>query len=123
MARTFQPTQNSPLEFCSTKTSVRFTNVVAHFVFATSAFHFVSAYTKFARTLNKTMFCLLLILHGHNKKDNNKKLLSFLWARQDSNLRPRDYESPALPLRHKPTLFSLLFAIWTTLPTSQKKNI
>ena len=31
------------------------------------------------------------------------------WARQDSNLRPRDYESPALPLRHKPISCDILF--------------
>jgi hypothetical protein len=27
-----------------------------------------------------------------------------LWARQDSNLGPRDYESPALPLSYRPIL-------------------
>ena len=30
---------------------------------------------------------------------------SFIWDRRDSNPRPRDYESPALPLRHSPTVY------------------
>ncbi len=29
------------------------------------------------------------------------------WAQQDSNLQPRDYESPALPLSYRPALLQL----------------
>jgi hypothetical protein len=29
------------------------------------------------------------------------------WAQKDSNLRPRDYESPALPLSYGPQLFTV----------------
>ena len=40
------------------------------------------------------------------------------WARLDSNQRPKDYESSALPLRHKPILVYLIVAL--ALPTSHK---
>ena len=36
------------------------------------------------------------------KRDLNRCSVSFLWDQRDSNPRPRDYESPALPLRHRP---------------------
>ena len=32
-----------------------------------------------------------------------------IWARRDSNPRPKDYESSALPLRHRPVAFLLSF--------------
>ncbi len=32
-----------------------------------------------------------------------------IWARRDSNPRPRDYESPALPLRHRPVTTKVIF--------------
>ena len=42
----------------------------------------------------------------YKELNNNEKRAIFCsfkwWARQDSNLRPKDYESSALPLRHKP---------------------
>ena len=34
------------------------------------------------------------------------KICTKNWDRRDSNPRPRDYESPALPLRHSPRLFN-----------------
>lgn len=37
----------------------------------------------------------------YNKTPNTRGFS--IWARRDSNPRPRDYESPALPLRHSPT--------------------
>ena len=47
------------------------------------------------------------VLKKGNKFSNKKRLricsLSFIiWARRDSNPRPKDYESSALPLRHRP---------------------
>ena len=36
-----------------------------------------------------------------------------IWARRDSNPRPKDYESSALPLRHRPVTTCL----WEVLPT------
>ncbi len=43
----------------------------------------------------------------HPERALKKRLLKLpllfkIWARRDSNPRPRDYESPALPLRHRP---------------------
>lgn len=65
----------------------------------------------------------LKIKSGQEKRALKGSFFSKWWARQDSNLRPRDYESPALPLRHKPIscdiLFNCQFAL-TALPSSQK---
>ncbi len=36
------------------------------------------------------------------KKGGTPKLADDWWARRDSNPRPRDYESPALPLSYRP---------------------
>ena len=41
-------------------------------------------------------------LPKYNKKDLQLQEVSFIWDQRDSNPRPRDYESPALPLRHSP---------------------
>ena len=43
------------------------------------------------------------------KKRHNPKLCPFLWARRDSNPRPKDYESSALPLRHRPVTTFMYF--------------
>ena len=37
-----------------------------------------------------------------NKKEAIYDYFFFIWDQRDSNPRPRDYESPALPLRHSP---------------------
>ena len=43
-----------------------------------------------------------------------------IWARRDSNPRPKDYESSALPLRHRPvTTFNILFSICLGLAVAQ----
>ena len=61
----------------------------------------------FARS-DKIFFRANVLLKGIkiiNKKQRLKPLLllSFkIWARRDSNPRPKDYESSALPLRHRP---------------------
>lgn len=50
-------------------------------------------------------------------------LLVLKWARLDSNQRPKDYESSALPLRHKPMAFIIQFVSAcgsVPLPTSLK---
>lgn len=36
------------------------------------------------------------------------RVFKYKWDQRDSNPRPRDYESPALPLRHSPTAVSKL---------------
>ena len=60
--------------------------------------------------------------------------MSFLiWARRDSNPRPKDYESSALPLRHRPVAIVILLSCFRrcvsgktpfpALPTSPRKII
>jgi hypothetical protein len=50
---------------------------------------------------------------------SNTKKLSFkgelIWARRDSNPRPKDYESSALPLRHRPVATFRLYSIFNRL--------
>ena len=48
------------------------------------------------------------------KKQTGNNFPSVFWARRDSNPRPKDYESSALPLRHRPvtTFFIQLFLSW-----------
>ena len=42
-----------------------------------------------------------------------------IWARRDSNPRPKDYESSALPLRHRPLLkYGVLIFSCCALPVS-----
>ena len=45
------------------------------------------------------------------RRSNTIKNLHKKWARRDSNPRPKDYESSALPLRHRPKFYSC----WSTL--------
>ena len=37
---------------------------------------------------------------------------NIIWARRDSNPRPRDYESPALPRRHRPVTTFCFYLIF-----------
>src|SRR5271165_352911 len=39
------------------------------------------------------------------ERDEMRRAEMDWWARRDSNPRPRDYESPALPLSYRPTIF------------------
>ena len=41
--------------------------------------------------------------------DDKRLLSSVIWDQRDSNPRPRDYESPALPLRHSPNSRDLIY--------------
>ena len=66
-----------------------------------------------------TLFCWFSSCH--KKRELNALFKN--WARQDSNLRPRDYESPALPLRHKPISCCLLSAVPLALPTSRQEHL
>ena len=44
--------------------------------------------------------------------------VSFIWARRDSNPRPKDYESSALPLRHKPKALNIILSCSALAETS-----
>lgn len=49
--------------------------------------------------------------------------MSFLiWARRDSNPRPKDYESSALPLRHRPVALQNLYYQLNTKKSSRYSN-
>lgn len=52
------------------------------------------------------------------------RVFKYKWDQRDSNPRPRDYESPALPLRHRPVTTYLFNYHWAcvsfALPSSQK---
>ena len=56
-----------------------------------------------------------------NRENINKNRVDiiypvFIWARRDSNPRPKDYESSALPLRHRPvTTFVIQFSTGSAL--------
>jgi hypothetical protein len=41
-------------------------------------------------------------LHRNDNRKSAVEIKNEKWARQDSNLGPRDYESPALPLSYRP---------------------
>ena len=73
-----------------------------------------SSLSSFALEPNKQNFVLLgFSSHYAQKKIGLDKCLAyFLWDQRDSNPRPRDYESPALPLRHSPMRYSIKFSLW-----------
>ena len=60
-------------------------------------------------------------------KPSSSYLLLKIWDRRDSNPRPRDYESPALPLRHSPRrLFNcqgLLRGSGATFPLKKQHSV
>ena len=55
----------------------------------------------------------LYSISGQQKKQTGSYSPSVFWARRDSNPRPKDYESSALPLRHRPvtTFYSVVFCL------------
>ena len=69
--------------------------------FLTPTIIFIISSDTFSQTASQIIFEILSFKH---LKSQSMTGFYKIWARRDSNPRPKDYESSALPLRHRPLL-------------------